>query len=199
MPLYFASVLPGLEDVLSDEITHKLSDSEVIQINRGKVFFTAAESFTSFSSLRSAVNLFQVIDQFQMGPHKKHLSQVRERISQLDLGFIGRKGKQTDSRFEVAKEAIKGIQKRYPDWKIGTPRNHQIEFRIDVEHHHVIFSLRLTKATFHFRNRRRRFSLLRPYALPPVAHAMVWLSEPASTEEDSKPTLVAMTTYWLPA
>jgi len=188
--LYFASVLPGLEDVLSDEINHKLIDSEVIQINRGKVFFTAAESFTCFNSLRSADNLFQVLDQFQIGPHKKHLSQVRERISQLDLGFMGRKdafwvnasrkGKQTYSRFEVAKEAIEGIHKRYPDWKIGTSRNHQIEFRIDVEHHHVIFSLRLTKATFRFRNQRRRFS---PASLrPPVAHAMVWLSEPASTD-----------------
>ncbi|WP_067836550.1 EmtA family 23S rRNA (guanine(2470)) methyltransferase [Amphibacillus sediminis] len=190
MTLYFASILSGLEYVLSNEINNKVSDSEIIQINRGKVFFTTAESFTCLSSLRSADNLFQVIDQFQIGPHKKHLSQVIERISQLDLDFIdhkdlywvnaSRKGKQTYSRFEVAKKAMEGIKKRYPDWNIGTPQNHQVEFRLDIEHHHVIFSFRLTNATFRFRNQNRQFS--RASLLPSVAHAMVWLSDPKSTD-----------------
>ncbi|MBT2217485.1 EmtA family 23S rRNA (guanine(2470)) methyltransferase [Virgibacillus dakarensis] len=190
MTLYFASVLPGLEYVLSNEINNKVSDSEIIQINRGKVFFTTAESFTCLSSLRSADNLFQVIDQFQIGPHKKHLSKISERISQLDLDFIdhkdlfwvnaSRKGKQTYSRFEVAKKAMEGINKRYPDWNTGTSQNHQIEFRLDIEHHHVIFSHRLTEGTFRFRNQTRRFS--RASLLPTVAHAMVWLSDPKSTD-----------------
>lgn len=114
MTLYFASVLPGLEYVLSNEINNKVSDSEIIQINRGKVFFATAETFTCLSSLRSADNLFQLIDQFKTGPHKKHLSQVSERISQLDLDFIdhkhlflvyaSRKGKQSYSRFEIEKK-----------------------------------------------------------------------------------------------
>ncbi len=190
MTLYFASVLPGLEYVLSNEMNNKVSDSEIIQINRGKVFFTTAESFTYLSSLRSADNLFQVIDQFQIGPHKKHLSQVSERIAQLDLDFIdhkylfwvnaSRKGKQTYNRFEVAKKAMEGINKHYPDWNMGSSQNHQIEFRLDIEHHHVIFSLRLTDATFRFRNQTRQFS--RASLLPTVAHAMVWLSDPKSTD-----------------
>lgn len=190
MTLYFASVLPGLEYVLSNEINTKLNDSEIIQINRGKVFFTTTEPFTCLSSLKLADNLFQVIDQFQIGPHKKHLSQISERISKLDLDFIddkdlywvnaSRKGKQTYSRFEIATKAMEGINKHYPNWNIGTSQNHQIEFRIDIEHHDVIFSHRLTDATFRFRNQTRRFS--RASLLPTVAHAMVWLSDPKSTD-----------------
>ncbi|WP_175615952.1 EmtA family 23S rRNA (guanine(2470)) methyltransferase [Piscibacillus halophilus] len=190
MTLYFASVLPGLEYVLSDEINNKVTDSEIIEINRGKVFFTTAKTFTCLSSLRSADNLFQVIDQFQIGPHKKHLSHVSERISQLDLDFIdhndlfwvnaSRKGKQTYSRFEAAKKAMEGINNHYPDWNIGTSQNHQVEFRLDIEHQHVIFSLRLTDATFRFRGQTRRFS--RASLLPTVAHAMVHLSDPKSTD-----------------
>ncbi|WP_052737927.1 EmtA family 23S rRNA (guanine(2470)) methyltransferase [Bacillus sp. SA1-12] len=190
MALYFASVLPGLESVLSNEIYNKVSDAEIIQINRGKVFFATDKSFTCISSLRSADNLFQLIDQFQIGPHKKHLTQLSERISKLDLEFIerkdlfwvnaSRKGKQTYSRFEAAKKAMEGINKRYPDWNIGTSQNHQIEFRLDIDHHHLIFSLRLTDATFRFRTQNRLFS--RASLLPTVAHAMVWLSNPKSTD-----------------
>ncbi|MBO0996060.1 EmtA family 23S rRNA (guanine(2470)) methyltransferase [Bacillus sp. SD088] len=190
MALYFASVLPGLEYVLSDEITNKVHDSEIIQIDRGKVFFATFESFICLSSLRSADNIFQVIDQFQIGPHKKHLSQVSERISHLNLDFMehkalfwvnaSRKGKQTYSRFEVAANAVEGIHKRYPKWNIGTAQNHQVEFRLDIEHHYAVFSLRLTDTKFRFRNQTRSFS--RASLLPTVAHAMVWLSDPKSTD-----------------
>lgn len=44
----------------------------------------------------------------------------------------------------------------------------------------MIFSLRLTDATFRFRNQTRRFS--RASLLPSVAHAMVWLSDPESKD-----------------
>lgn len=44
----------------------------------------------------------------------------------------------------------------------------------------MIFSLRLTDAKFRFRNQTRRFS--RASLLPTVAHAMVWLSDPKSTD-----------------
>ncbi|GAB2575472.1 methyltransferase domain-containing protein [Gracilibacillus alcaliphilus] len=195
MTLYFASVLPGLESVLANEISTKINDSEIIQINRGKVFFTTAASFTCLCSLRSADNLFQIIDQFQIGPHKKHLSQVSERISQLDLAFVNhqnlfwvnasRKGKQTYSRFELAEKAMEGIQQHYPDWNLGTSQHHQIEFRLDMEHQHVMFSLRLTDASFRFRNQTRQFS--RAALLPTVAHAMVWLSDPTSIDVFADP------------
>ncbi|MBA4495168.1 THUMP domain-containing protein [Paenactinomyces guangxiensis] len=168
MTLYFASVLPGLEYVLSNEIRHKMCDAEITQIKRGKVFFTTSKSFACLSSLRSADNLFRFIDQFQIGPHKQHLSQLRERMSQLDLYFLdkkksfrvnaSRKGKQTYSRFEAAEVAMEGIQKRYPSWRVGTAKNHQIELRLDIEHNEVTFSLRLTDAAFRYRKKKREFS-----------------------------------------
>lgn len=44
----------------------------------------------------------------------------------------------------------------------------------------MVFSFRLTDATFRFRNQTRRFSC--GSLLPTVAHAMVWLSDPKSTD-----------------
>lgn len=86
MTLYFASVLPGLESVLSKEIQVKISDAEIVQYKRGKVFFTSDQSLSRLKTLRSADHhLFQWLDQFQIGPHKKHLSDLTERMSNLDL------------------------------------------------------------------------------------------------------------------
>lgn len=86
----FASILPGLEYVLSNKITDKVSDAEILQIHRGKVFFSTAGSFPCLSFLRLSENLFRVMDQFQMGQDIKHLSQLREQISCLDLDDIHR-------------------------------------------------------------------------------------------------------------
>lgn len=190
MTLYFASILPGLEYVLLDEMNQKVSEVEIIQIKRGKVFFTTSSIDTCLHALRSADNLFQVLDQFQLGPHKKHLSQLSGRIASLDLKDMdhhslfwinaSRKGKQTYSRYELAWAAAEGIQRHYPNWSLGTNRDNQVEFRVDLEHQNLIFSLRLTDPTFRYRNQVRQFS--RAALRPTVAHSMVWLSDPKSTD-----------------
>ena len=75
---------------------------------------------------------------------------------------------------------MEGIKKKYPEWKIGTVKNHQIEFRLDIEHREATFSLRLTNVTFRYPKRQRQFS--RASLIPTVAHAMVWLSDPQPTD-----------------
>lgn len=190
MTLYFASVLPGLEYVLSEEMLSKIRDVQIVQIQRGKVFFTSDEPFASLGLLRSADNLFQPLDRFRIGPHKRHLSYLKKRLSSLDLDVLpktksfrvnaSRKGKHTYSRFEAADAAMEGIQEKYPEWKRGTAHDHHIEFRLDLDHDDALFSLRLTDAGFRYRNTQKVFA--RAALSPPVAHAMVWLSEPSETD-----------------
>ncbi|SHE51277.1 23S rRNA G2445 N2-methylase RlmL [Seinonella peptonophila] len=190
MNIYFASVLPGLEMILVDEISKKINPVKIVNVNRGKVFFYTNQSTKVLFTLRTANDLFQVIDQTEIGSHKKHLLDVEKWVSNLDFSLFrgektfrvnaSRKGKQTYSRFDLADAAMKGIQKKNPRWKIGAPENHQIEFRLDLENELATFSLRLTKADFRFRTKKRDFM---PAALlPTVAHAMVWLSQPQSTD-----------------
>src|SRR5690606_22797971 len=93
---------------------------------------------------------------------------------------VSRKGSHTYSRFEAAQKAMEGIKKRYPHRRIGTANRHDVEFRLDIEGHQALFSLRLTDAIYRFRHNNRKFTAAS--LLPTVAHAMVWLSKPE--EED---------------
>jgi 23S rRNA G2445 N2-methylase RlmL len=191
---YFATVLPGLETVLSDEIKMKITDAHILESARGKVFFASACSLDRLMALRTADNLYRVIDRFEVGPHRIHLPALTERIARLDLSFAmnglagercfrvnaSRRGKQSYSRFEAAEAARAGIAKRYKDWRFGEADEPNVEFRLDIDDSEATFSLRLTDAAFRYRGADRQFA---PAALrPPVAHAMVRLSDPEEAD-----------------
>ncbi len=186
MTVYFATVLPGLEAVLVDEIKGKLSATDIEQTKRGKVFFASTNSVKGLKELRTADNLFQFVAQFEIGPHKRDLTQLQEYMTHIDIDFINkrgsfrvnasRKGNHTYTRFEAANAAMVGIAKRYPNWEIGAAGLQQTEFRLDIENNEALLSLRLTDATFRYRQSQRQFS--RAALLPTVAHALVWLSSP---------------------
>ncbi|WP_434794858.1 THUMP domain-containing protein [Staphylococcus shinii] len=84
---------------------------------------------------------------------------------------VSRSGSHNYTRFEVANKTIEGIKKRYPHRKIGTSKNHDIEFRLDIIDDNALFSIRLTDATYRFRQKQRSFN--KAALLPTVAHAMV--------------------------
>lgn len=191
---YFATVLPGLEHVLADEIAAKIADASLAATARGKVFFDSRSPAELLQSLRSADNLYRFIDRFPAGPHKIHLSQLEKRIGEADLSFIepergalpryvvnaSRTGKHAYSRFDAAEAAMCGIAKRYPGWRQGTADDHNLEFRLDIDDEKALFSLRLTDASYRYRGTERRFA---PAALrPTVAHAFVWLSRPEASD-----------------
>ncbi|CAH0120956.1 MULTISPECIES: methyltransferase domain-containing protein [unclassified Paenibacillus] len=189
---YMATSLPGLEEVLANEIRRKIADAHRITMTRGKVLFVSNLPIEQLLSLRTADNLYRVIGQFRAGLHRSGLLNLEASCAAADLSFVerlhsapdnfivnaSRKGKHTFSRFEAADAAMRGIAKQYPRWRKGSPEYHTFEFRLDLEGEQALFSFRLTDSAFRFRGKDRLFS---PAALrPTVAHALVWLSSPAA-------------------
>lgn len=123
MTHYFATVLPGLEPMLENEIRVKLENVGNISIERGKVFFHSSLPAASLTVLRTADNLFKLIHRFMVGPHKQHLTGIDYELSRLDLSSVLTKnrgrvrfkvnassmGKHAYSRFDAADAAAKGI------------------------------------------------------------------------------------------
>lgn len=61
---YFATVLPGLEDILIEEIQEKLCGTEVIKRKRGKVFIRTSLHIEQLMKLRVA-NLWKTHNFFE--------------------------------------------------------------------------------------------------------------------------------------
>ncbi|MFB9276622.1 methyltransferase domain-containing protein [Cohnella cellulosilytica] len=194
MALYFATVLPGLEFVLEDEIRVKIADAQMQRTERGKVFFHSARPAEALMALRTADNLYRPIHRFRVGPHKMHLAGIEHEISQADLpwelienfGMAGykinasRTGDHTYSRFDAAEAAAKGMARRYPRLRYDASGSHEVEFRLDIRDDDAVFALRLTDASFRYRAEQRRFA--HAALRPSVAHALVWLSNPEETD-----------------
>lgn len=194
MARFFATVLPGLENVLEHEIRVKIADAKHVTIERGKVYFTSRLPAEAFMVLRTADNLYKLIHRFRVGPHKIHLAGIEQEISQLDLSWIdlnrsgnvscnvnaSRIGKHTYSRFDAAEAAARGIAKRNSRFRHGIAGIHDMEFRLDIHHEDAIFSLKLTDAQFRYREKERKFT--HAALRPTVAHALVRLSNPEAAD-----------------
>lgn len=190
---YLATVLAGLEPVASSEIAAKVPDAAIQETLRGKVVFSSGRPWQALLALRSIDNLYLFIARLPIGPHRAHLPELEATVARLDLGaaatsvlgppreisFVvnaSRAGHHTYSRFDAAAAAERGLLARHPTWRPGTAAAHNLEFRLDLIAERALFALRLTPPTFRFRGQERAFA---PAALrPPVAHALVWLTQP---------------------
>lgn len=194
MAHFFATVLPGLEDVLKNEIQLKIADAKLQSLERGKVYFTSKLPIEALTVLRSADNLYKLIHRFQVGPHKIHLSNMEQEIYRCDLSSAylnrsgpisfkvnaSRVGKHTYSRFDAADAAARGIARRDSRYRHEMDGTHEVEFRLDIHHDDAVFALRLTDASFRYRKEGRMFA--HAALRPTVAHALVLLSNPEETD-----------------
>ncbi|MFG0930055.1 THUMP domain-containing protein [Staphylococcus shinii] len=151
------------------------------KLEKGKVFFSSNLNIDYLKTLKLADNLYQVITHFKVSKQRSSLQRLQKYVYDLYLkpflrkgSFyvnVSRSGSHNYTRFEVANKTIEGIKKRYPHRKIGTSKNHDIEFRLDIIDDNALFSIRLTDATYRFRQKQRSFN--KAALLPTVAHAMV--------------------------
>ncbi|MDF2649370.1 MAG: SAM-dependent methyltransferase [Paenibacillus sp.] len=194
MEHYFATVLPGLEYVLRDEIRVKIVDASVQSMERGKVYFTSGMPVEALMVLRTADNLYKPLHRFQVGPHRIHLANIEQEIFQCDLSWAylnrtgmisykvnaSRMGKHTYSRFDAAEAAAQGIARRDSCFWRSNVGMHELEFRLDIHQDDAVFAVRLTDAMFRYRKGERGFT--QAALRPTVAHALVWLSNPEETD-----------------
>ena len=191
MTLFLGTVLPGLERVAADEVRAKLPGASIVGLERGKVTFEHTASTDVLLGLRTMDNLYEELGGFEVGPHKADLARLGRAAAQAAASVrpdrprtvwvnASRVGTQTYSRFEAAEAALTAIVQRDGPWRLGTAREHQVELRLDVEQTRARLALRLTDSTFRFRGAQRAFTAA---ALrPPVAHALVWLTQPAVSD-----------------
>jgi 23S rRNA G2445 N2-methylase RlmL len=141
-------------------------------------------------------NVYALLARLPAGPQRRHLADLAAAVAQVDVEtparqllapplpraptFVvngSRAGRQTYSRVEAAAAAERGVVARHPRWRVGEPRRHDLELRLDVEGERALFSLRLSAPAYRYRSADRAFSVA---ALrPSVAHALVWLSGPS--------------------
>jgi len=193
--VYMATTLPGLEAVLADEMKHAVHGAKICYIKRGKVFAAAVPNEDSLMRLRTADNVYRMLARFPAGLRRADLQRLeRETASAPGLDLPGgqdlggsvrfvvnasRRGDHRYSRFEAAEAAMRGVAKRHPQWRIGTPERHSHEFRLDLDGEEATFFLRLTGPEFRFRGSR---SFVPGALRPTVAHGLVWLSRPRADD-----------------
>lgn len=156
MTLYFATVLPGIEYVLADEIRVKVADAKLAGVERGKVYFRTKMPLGDLLALRTADNLYRFVHRFEVGPHKLHLPHIEQTIAGIDLSWVcgdrsgpvavivnaSRAGKHTYSRFDAAEAALRGVLRRDSRCVRGLVGAHDAEFRLDLTHGEAVFALR---------------------------------------------------------
>lgn len=180
---YLVTCVPGAEGIVSDELLEMDENIKIIKISRGRVTFNFNQRSENLKSLRSVDNIYSIIDHFSIGPYKKDLLDFSKKISQLD--FSGKriivsaaiKGNHTYSRFDLSKAAEKVFTSNHS--VLGTPDQHDLAIRIDVENGQCSICQQLTSAQFRFRG---LFNSVKGGIRPSVAHCLVRLSCPFSNE-----------------
>jgi 23S rRNA G2445 N2-methylase RlmL len=85
---FFATVTCGLESVLADEIKELGIKVRGIKYERGKVVFQALRDVAQLMKLRCADNIYNIIAEFEVGPHKSDLKQIEIGIKRLNWGRL---------------------------------------------------------------------------------------------------------------
>lgn len=204
MPLYRATVLPGLEHVLIDEARAKLPPVRILMEGRGRVAIgleSAVDEHLLYQ-LRTADNLYRHLHRFSIGPHRSHLPDMERELARLELtglllgcaageGEAGslscrvnasRAGKHSYSRFEAAEAAERGLVRADCRLKIAGENRHEVEFRLDIRDETAELSHRLTDASFRYRGGIDARAIAPAALRPSVAHGLVWLSRPERSD-----------------
>ena len=194
VPTYMATVVPGLEDVAISEIIVKLPGAWTWAKLRGRILFATDSPWDKLLQLRCIDNIYFHIAWQKIGAHKADLVGLVDSIENLELPDIpgqpkfragaraivnaSRSGHHTFSRFDAAEAALQGLTSTH-GFVPGTPEARDYEFRLDIIDEDALLSLKLTSAVFRFRGH-RTFS--KAALRPPIAHALVWLSNPRPTD-----------------
>lgn len=195
-PIYMATVVPGLENIAFQEICTKFPTAGTVDSQKGKVFFHYENSYKDLFALKCVDNIYFYIGSFGIGPHKVDLLQVESKIKSLNvinrilqiekdikgkriIVSASRSGKHTYSRFDIADTFLDALL-GYHFFVRGTVEQHDLAFRVDVDKDKAFLHLKLTPPTFRFRGKDREF--LTGALRPSVAHSMVLISEPESTD-----------------
>jgi tRNA (guanine6-N2)-methyltransferase len=190
--VYLGVTVPGIEDIAIAEANAKLADLSIRDILRGKILFSTSCPLAEIMKVRSFVNIYYLIQRFNIGPHKNDLLFFAKKIKKGPLNAIvaylkkkvnnakvivnvSRVGKHTYNRFALAQALLKILTEKYR-FTEGTGDNHDYAFRLDIVNHKGLFSLKLSPPSA------RRYEFKPRTLSPALAHALVWLTQPSAND-----------------
>jgi 23S rRNA G2445 N2-methylase RlmL len=191
---FFATVACGLEVVLADEIEELGIKARGIKCERGKVIFQATGNTSQLMKLRCADNIYRILAELRIGPHKSDLTQLAAAIDKLNwkrlasqysdsssgiCASASRRGEHAYSRFNMIKTIEKVLEKHGFNHakKEGADA---LFIRADIDGESCRISIKLTDAEFRFRGNDRIF--LKGGIRPTVAAALVRISKPCKND-----------------
>jgi len=197
-PVYFASLIAGLEPVVADELAERLPGARVLGLLRGRAFFAHAGDPSDTLGLMTVENIFGYVGQIEgIEPTEDGLRHIESAMAELDLGpalalhrslhgalarpsfriTAARAGEHAFISQQVAAAAGAGVVERY-GWKVDL-EGYDLDVRVYVTQDVALVGLRLSPEALH---RRARVAHGVASLNPTVAHAMCRLCRPTAGE-----------------
>lgn len=197
-PVFFASLIAGLEPIVAAEMSEKIAGLRMLGMLRGRVLFSCDGPPADLLGLMTIENLFGYSGQMTGIPaDESGLDFIEERMSEMDLTpalslFERLHGPRPDPSFrvtgqrsgqhaytspEIAAAAGAGVVQRY-GWRVDL-EHYDYDVRIYVTDDHALVGLRLSPEALHKRGRvAHGIASLNPT----VAHAMCRIATPTPGE-----------------
>ncbi len=195
-PVYFVTLIAGLESIAAEELAEKLPAAQVLGALRGKLLFASPHPPERGLSLLTVENLFAYVDQLEGIPASRDgLAVMERRLAETDLeGAIAvyrrlhgrpatpsfrvtakRAGSHDYNSLEIAAAAGAGVVRRY-GWTVDL-KGYDYDVRVYLTDDSALVGLRLSGQPLHERSRVRHGAAS---LNPTVAHAMCRLSRPTA-------------------
>lgn len=195
-PVYFASLIAGLEPIVADELAERLPTATLLALLRGRIVFASPEPPASALSLLTIEHLFAWVGQLEgLSGERSGLEEIERGLRDADLGpalalwaalhgplpsapsfriTAQRAGKHEYNSLEIAAAAGAGVVQRY-GWRVDLT-GYDYDVRVYVTDDSALIGLRLTRDPLH---RRARVAHAAASLNATVAAAMCRLSAPA--------------------
>ncbi|MGC9317494.1 MAG: THUMP domain-containing class I SAM-dependent methyltransferase [Armatimonadota bacterium] len=197
-PVYFVSLIAGLEAVVADELAERVPQATILGASRGKLFYAAPGDPSVGLELLTIENVFAYAEQLTGIPHDEGGPEViRRRMAALDLSSAvatyhslhgrpdrpsfritaKRSGTHEYNSMAVAAAAGAGVQKRY-GWEVDL-EDYDYDVRVYLTDDVALVGLRLSPEPLHQRGRIEHGAAS---LNPTVAQAMCRLANPEPGE-----------------
>lgn len=197
-PVYFVSLVAGLESVVADEVVEKLPGAQVLHTERGRLFLSWEGEPAALLRLMTVEHVFSFVGLITDLPQDESgLAVIEQRLAQMELEpalavFARLRGLRAAPSFrvtarrsghhayrspEIAAAAGAGVVARY-GWRVDLT-GFDLDVRVYVSDDIAVVGVRLSDEALHKRDRVAHA----PASLnQSVAHAMCRLSQPAPGE-----------------
>jgi len=195
-PVYFASLIAGLEPIVADELAERLPSATLLAVLRGKLVFASPDPPQAALSLLTIEHLFAWVGQLQGLPAERSgLEEIERGLREAQLGpalaawerlhgapaqpsfriTAQRAGTHEYNSLEIAAAAGAGIVQQR-GWRVYLT-GYDYDVRVYVTGDSAVIGLRLSPEPLH---QRARVAHAAASLNATVAHAMCRLSAPAA-------------------